>query len=76
MYIVLEIQEPTEGGTPATITHIAPTLNDAMSKYHDILHYAAISELFRHSAVVMTTDGKYVARESYKHAAEVNNETA
>ena len=75
MYIILEIQEQTAGGTPATITYIESTLNEAMSKYHDILHYAAVSELFRHSVVVMTTDGKYVARESYKHEV-MDNESA
>ena len=76
MYIVLEIQEQTEGGTPNTITYNAETLAEAESKYHYILHYAAVSELFRHVAILMTTDGKYIACKSYKHKAEVNNETA
>lgn len=68
MYIIIEIQEQTEGGTPNTISYTATTLDEAMSKYHYILHYAAVSELFRHGAVIMSTDGKYIARESYKHA--------
>lgn len=74
MYIILEIQESTEGGTPNTITYTAETLNEAKSKFHYILHYAAVSELYRHGAVLMMTDGRYVANESYIHAIEVNND--
>ena len=74
MYIILEIQEETEGNVPNTITYTAETLNEAKSKYHYILHYAAVSELHRHGAVLMMTDGRYVANESYVHVSEVNNE--
>lgn len=68
MYIIIEIQEQTEGCVPNTISYTASSLDEAMSKYHYVLHYASVSDLFRHGAVIMSTDGKYIARESYKHA--------
>ena len=74
MYIILEIQEQNEGAIPNTITYTAETTDGAMSKYHYILHYASVSNLFRHGAIVMTTDGKYIARESYKHIGGENND--
>lgn len=73
MYIILEIQEQTEGVTPNTITYTTETTDEAMSKYHYILHYAAVSNLFRHGAIVMTTDGKYIARECYRHVDNGEN---
>lgn len=76
MYIVLEIQETTEGDVPNTITYTAATLNEAKSKYHYVLHYAAVSELYRHGAVLMMTDGRYIANESYIHVSEETNEPA
>lgn len=75
MYIILEIQETTEGSTPNTITYTAETLNEAKSKFHYILHYAAVSEVYRHGAVLMMTDGRCVANESYVHNSEVNNDS-
>lgn len=73
MYIILEIQEQTEGGVPNTVTYTADTMDEAMSKYHYVLHYASVSDLFRHGAIVMSTDGKYIAKESYKHIGGEDN---
>ena len=67
MFIVLEIQEQTNGSTPNTITYTAETIDEAKSKFHYVLHYAAVSELYRHGAVLMQTDGKYLERESFQH---------
>lgn len=70
MYIILEIQEQTEGGVPNTITYTADTLDEAKSKYHYILSYASVSELYRHGAIIMKTDGRYIDNESYLHLAQ------
>lgn len=67
MFIVLEIQEATYGGTPSTLVFVEEDKDHAMSKWHEILKYAAVSSLYRHSAVVLTTEGKIVATESYVH---------
>lgn len=67
MLIVLEVWEPTQGGTPQTVTYTKETKEEAMSSYHYILSQAAVSQHYKHGAIVMTTDGKYLARESYMH---------
>ena len=67
MFIILEIQESEYGVTPATLVFTAATKNEALSKWHEILKYAAVSSLYRHSAVVLDTEGKAIARESYEH---------
>ena len=67
MFIIIEIQEQTQGATPNTISYTAETIDEAKSKFHYILHYAAVSGLYRHGAVLMQTDGKYLARESFEH---------
>lgn len=72
MYIVLEIQEETEGCTPNTITYTAETLDEAKSKFHYILSYASVSNLYRHGAIIMKTDGRYLGNESFLHLGEQN----
>ena len=77
MYIILEIQQQTKESTPNTINYTAETIDEAKSKYHYVLHYAAVSELYRHSAILMKPDGTYIERESFLHIVEENNnETA
>lgn len=70
MFVILEIQEATNGATPAVRVFTEETKDAALSKWHDILRFAAISTLYRHTAIVMQTDGKYLARESYIHEPE------
>ena len=74
MLIVLELWEPTPGATPQTMTYPKETKSEAMSSYHYILSQAAVSQHYRHGAIVMTTDGKYLARESYTHIPEGGEE--
>lgn len=76
MFIVLEVWEPTEGSTPQTVTYTKDTENEALSTFHYILYQAAVSEHFRHGAIVMRPDGKYLDRQSFTHPVSevVNNE--
>ena len=66
-YIVIELQ--TTGGTTALITNTYTDRNQAESKFHEILQYAAVSQVEDHAAVMLTEDGRLVRQESYKHAA-------
>lgn len=75
MLIVLEFWETTEGATPQTMTYPKETQNEAMSSYHYILSQASVSQHYKHGALVMNTDGKYLARESYTHTGGENNDT-
>lgn len=66
MYIVIEIQTNADG-TVSTIVTQWNDRNQAESKFHNILAYAAASELPVHSAVILTNDGLLLKNESYTH---------
>ncbi len=69
MYIVLEIQ--TNGDHASVLDPICKSeLNEAMSEYHRILSYAAISSIEKHTAVVLTETGAKVTGECYEHPAK------
>lgn len=69
VYYVLETQT-NEDGTGAVLPAIVKTdLNEAESEYHRILHYAAISSVYKHGAVIITEDDVVIKKESYKHVA-------
>ena len=64
MYIVMEIQK---SNTASTIVNTYDTLNEAENKYHTILAYAAISNVPKHSAVLLTEEGDYIKHECFEH---------
>lgn len=68
-YIVLEIQTNADG-TVGTIVTQWPTINQAESKYHTVLAYAAASDLPMHSAMIITPDGMTLRGEHYTHTSE------
>ena len=66
MYIVIEIQTNADG-TVGTIVTQWYDLQQAESKFHSILAYAAASELPVHSAVIISNEGLLLRNESYTH---------
>lgn len=66
MYIVIEIQTNADG-TVGTIVTQWNDINQAESKFHSILAYAATSELPMHSAMIVTNDGMTLRGEHYEH---------
>ena len=74
MYSIIELQT-TEGQTIHNF-NTAETIAKAMSQYHTILSYAAISEVEYHSCIVVDEEGKYIARECYKHPKTASEEVA
>lgn len=64
MYIVLEIQT---SNTVATIVNSYEDRNQAESKYHQILTAAALSNVPKHSAVLMNDVGQTIKNETYIH---------
>ena len=72
MYIVLEIQKDNNTLSLLNTTH--ETLNEAESKYHTILAYAAQSTLTLHGAVLLTEEGQTMRSECYKHEQQNNSE--
>lgn len=67
MYIVFEIQEDPDGTVRVLEPAIYETLEKALQKYYVILSYAVISDLVRHSAMVVTSDGTVIKSECYTH---------
>lgn len=67
-YFVVEIQKLSDT-TYAHIVHEAETINEAESKYHQVLAAAAISEIPQHSAIMFSADGFPLMHHSYKHDA-------
>ena len=64
-YIVIEAQ--TTNGTTATIVNTYADYPHAEQKYHLVLSAAAVSEVPRHSAAMLTERGNLVKYECYDH---------
>lgn len=66
MYLVVEIQK-SDLTTLSHIVTVHNTLNDADSKFHQVLSYAAVSELPLHGAVILSENGNTIRTQTYKH---------
>lgn len=64
MYIVIEIQT---GDKVATLVNAYEDRNAAENKYHTILSAAAVSEVPKHAAVMLTEEGTRLKSECYIH---------
>lgn len=67
MYVVLEIQEEQDGTTRVLEPAMFEDKGDALQKYYLILQYAVKSELAKHTAMVLTTDGSVYKCECYMY---------
>lgn len=74
MYSIIELQ--TNDGQTAHIYFTASTRNEAMSKFHQVMAAASISQVEYHTCVVMDEKGQYLARECYEHKkAEISSDS-
>lgn len=71
MYIVMEIQTSDK---IATIVNPYEDRNTAEQKYHQILSAAAVSEVPKHGAVMLTDEGVRLKGECYIHEEEGETE--
>jgi hypothetical protein len=62
----MEIQTNANGEV-GTIINQYESINDAESKFHQILAAASISEVPVHTSIVLTDEGVTLRAESYKH---------
>lgn len=71
-YYIIEIQK-LQSGEFAHLVHWAFDTDatkarlKAESKYHEVLAAAAISELPQHSATLITSDGRAIMNQCYRH---------
>ena len=64
-YIVVEIQKFADGTIAIPPVSTYDTLLNAMSKYHQVMAVAAVSEVPIHSCVVLTDVGQEIRMDSY-----------
>lgn len=68
MYIVIELQK--NGNELSNIVTTFDNLNEADNKYHTILASAAISNVDRHAASMLSDEGYYIKCEYYDHTEQ------
>lgn len=68
MYIVIEMQ--TANNQTTLLANDYDNLNEANSKFHQILAAAAVSTVEIHSAAILTSDGIMIKTECYRHGEE------
>lgn len=73
MFIVIEIQI-TNDQTASNILTTHGTREEAESKFHTILSFAAVSETLIHGALIMDETGTIVKYENYDHRSSENQE--
>lgn len=66
MYIIIELQTQSDG-TLGNIVQTAQTINQAKSIYHNILSFAAVSEIPIHACTLLDENGLQIACETYRH---------
>jgi len=78
-FYIIEIQQYINGEF-GHIVHFAYDANPtkarlkAEAKYHEVLASAAVSELPQHSATLLTSDGRAIMNQCYRHETEVPEE--
>lgn len=78
-FYIFEIQQYINGEF-GHIVHFAYDANPtkarlkAEAKYHQVLAAAAVSELPQHSASLLTSDGRCLMNQCYRHEIEVPEE--
>ena len=64
LFYVIEIQSNESG---ACIPVVFTERDQAESKYHDVLKYAAVSSVRKHGAILCNEDGFIIKSEVYNH---------
>ena len=74
MFIVIEIQTTSAAEASVLPPNVYSDRNEAESKYHEILMYAAKSITLKHGAVMLTEEGTRLKSECYIHEPEPEEE--
>jgi hypothetical protein len=65
-YLVVEMQTSADG-VLSHLETVHKTKAEAEQKYHQILSYAAVSNLPYHSAIIISEKGEWIAADTYPH---------
>ena len=74
MFTVIEFWTEEVGSVQQTISYAKEYNDEAMSSYHYILHQAAVSTHYKHGALIMDDEGRYLARECFVHPKKEGSE--
>lgn len=69
-YITIELKTNNEGGTAADVLYSGKDERVAWQRYHATLSTAATSGRPMHAAVILGSDGSYVAAERFETEQE------
>lgn len=72
MFIVIELQK--NGNELSNIVTTFDNVNEAENKYHTILASAAISDIDRHAASMLSDEGYVIKCEYYDHGEGATND--
>lgn len=76
MYTVIEFWTDDGATAQQTVSYPRNTKNEALSSYYYILYQAAMSNHYKHGALIIDADGKYLARECFNHPIQVGEQDA
>lgn len=68
-YLIVEIQRFANGSV-AQQTTVHGNRAEAEQRYHEVLMYAAVSDVAVHSAVMLDDTGRRIKGETYNHGEE------
>ena len=66
MYYIIELQTNIDG-TGAHLVQTDTDRNSAEAKYHGVLQFAAVSNVYKHSATIIDEEGVSVMHQCYVH---------
>ena len=69
MFTVIELQ--TNDGVTSALTYVYSEENQAYQKYHEILSYAAVSEIDIHASLIIDCHG-YILKQEFFDRTQVN----
>jgi hypothetical protein len=72
-YLVMEIQTMNDGQV-ANLVYAYDDRRQAESKYFDIMHFAAISELPGYAVVLLNNEGRIIENRYFHYEPEVTPE--
>lgn len=66
-YLVLEIQVSKDGSVAMPAVKDYNSRNEAESSYFNVLSYAAVSTVYKHSALIVDEEGTLLLKRTYVH---------
>lgn len=66
-YLVLEIQTSADGSVAMLPAKVFADRNQADSAYFTVLSFAAVSSVYKHTALIIDEEGELLLKRTYTH---------